>query len=102
MVLNAAQHQGAAVSRRAGAHFFRRHPHGAHDAAVELRTGNGIAEIAAKGKAQVGDVFCCAISLRRTHKVRQIHAHQGSWREAMCGFFKGFASAPGFGRFARV
>jgi hypothetical protein len=35
VVLDAAQHQRAAVARRAGPHFFRRHPQRAHDAFIQ-------------------------------------------------------------------
>ena len=57
VVFHAAQHQRAAVACLAGPQCLGCQPQCAHDAGVELAIGVKLAELAAKGEAQVGDVL---------------------------------------------
>ena len=89
MVFNAAQHQRAAVAVCAGANFFGRQPQCAHNAGVEFQGRIGLAHLATKGKAHIGDVFARGGPL----KARQIHPHQGLGLEGVGRFFQSFSGA---------
>jgi len=56
--LQAKLHQRAAVARAFGAQFVRREPQRAQDAVIQAAIYLMRQNIAAKGKAQIGDVFC--------------------------------------------
>ena len=53
IIFDAAQHQRAAVARRAGTHLVGGHPDRAHDAGVQRATRHHRAQFTAKRKAQV-------------------------------------------------
>src|SRR5690606_35741254 len=55
-VFDALQDQRTAVAVGSRAHLVDRHPHGAHDALIELAPDLLAVDPAAVGKAQVGDV----------------------------------------------
>ena len=73
VILQALQQQRAAVASLAVTQFLRAHPEGPHDASVKRAPWLALAEFAAKGKAQVGDVGDCSIGSRPL-KTRQVQA----------------------------
>ena len=98
MVFHAAQHQRAAVARRAGAQLVGREPQGAHDAVVQRAAGQRLADAAAEGDAQVGDV----VAGGRPVKAREIDADQAAGRERPRGLFQHLAHHRLGQRFAGV
>ena len=91
VVVHALDQQRAAVALGAGANRIRAQPQGAHNAVVQRLAGHKVTELAAKSKAQIGDVVAPVSQLPL--KARQVDADQRRGPEMKGGFFQRLARA---------
>ena len=91
VVVHAPDQQRAAVTFGAGANGVCAQPQGAHNAFVQRLAGHQVTELAAKGKAQIGDVVAPVSQLAL--KARQVDTDQRRGAEMKGGFFQRLSRA---------
>ncbi len=76
------------MAHGAGTDVVRTEPQRAHNAGVQAAPDLQGPELAAKGKAQVGDILCGILGTGQTLKTRHVDTQQMRRSELMHGFFQ--------------